>query len=61
MNKAGLIKNSRPCNQCLDEMIKYRIKKIIYSSDTGEIHCEKPEDMKQLHVSSGWKYYQKSV
>ena len=26
-------------------MIKYRIKKIIYSSDTGEIHCEKPENM----------------
>ena len=57
MNKAGLIKNSRPCNQCIDEMIKYRIKKIIYSSDTGEIHCEKPENMKQLHISSGWKFF----
>jgi len=59
MTKSGLLKNSRPCNQCIDTMIKYRIKKIIYSSDTGEIHCEKPEDMERLHVSSGWKFFKK--
>ena len=61
INKNGLLRNSRPCNQCLDTMIKYRIKKIVYSTDDGNINCEKPENMKQLHVSSGWKYFQKDI
>jgi len=50
----GNIKNSRPCNHCIEMMTRYRIKKIIYSIENGEIACEKPENMKRLHVSSGW-------
>lgn len=54
ISRDGLIKNSRPCNQCLETMIKYRIKRILYSTDFGTFHNEKPCDMEHLHVSSGW-------
>jgi len=59
MGKDGCIKNSRPCNQCLETMIKYRIKKIVYSNDTGSFNIEKPICMEKLHVSSGWIFHQK--
>jgi len=52
----GCLKNSRPCNHCLDMMIRYRIKRIVYSTDDG-IQIEKPENMEKLHVSSGWSAY----
>jgi deoxycytidylate deaminase len=55
--KDGTLKNSRPCNHCLDTMIKYKVKKIMYSTDDGTIHCEKPQSMEPLHVSSGWKAF----
>jgi hypothetical protein len=54
----GNLKNSRTCNHCLETMIKYRIKKIMYSTDTGEMISEKPINMEKLHVSSGWNAYQ---
>ena len=52
--KDGSLRNSRPCNHCLESMIKYRIKKIMYSTDDGTIKSEKPQDMEQTHISSGW-------
>jgi len=39
-------------------MIKYRIKKIMYSTDDGTIKSEKPEFMEQLHLSSGWSAFE---
>ena len=56
--KDGSLKNSRPCNHCLNTMIKYRIKKIMYSTDDGTIISEKPELMEQLHISSGWSAFE---
>ena len=56
--KDGNLRNSRPCNHCLNTMIKYRIKKIIYSTDDG-IMSEKPSSMEQCHVSSGWNAFKK--
>jgi len=53
----GNLKNSRPCNHCLEMMVKYRIKKIFYSTDDGSVLSEKPENMEQNHVSSGWCAY----
>ena len=53
VGRDGLLKNSRPCNQCLETMTKYRIKKILYSTDSG-FFSERPCDMEHLHVSSGW-------
>lgn len=55
--KDGNLKNSRPCNHCLDAMIKHRIKKIMYSTDNG-IVTEKPHLMEQLHISSGWSAFE---
>ena len=55
--KDGMLKNSRPCNHCLQCMIKYRIKKIMYSTDDGTIKSERPEDMEHLHISSGWSAF----
>jgi len=55
--KDGNLRNSRPCNHCLDTMIKYRIKKIFYSTDNGDVVSEKPIDMEKLHVSSGWNVF----
>jgi len=56
--KDGSLKNSRPCNHCLNTMIKYRIKKIMYSTDDGTIKSEKPEAMEQSHISSGWSAFE---
>jgi cytidine deaminase len=55
--KDGSLKNSRPCNQCLETMVRYRIKKIMYSTDSGIVVSEKPENMERLHVSSGWNAF----
>ena len=57
INNDGLIRNSRPCNQCLETMVKYRIKRIFYSNDNGTFISEKPESMEHLHTSSGWNAY----
>ena len=56
--KDGSLRNSRPCNHCLDSMIKFRIKKIMYSTDDGTIKSERPETMEQLHLSSGWSAFE---
>jgi deoxycytidylate deaminase len=56
--KDGSLKNSRPCNHCLESMIKYRIKKIMYSTDDGTIKSEKPQSMEQVHISSGWSAFE---
>ena len=57
ISRDGLIKNSRPCNQCLQAMKLYRIKKIVYSTDIGTFESEKPGNMEQCHVSSGWNAF----
>ena len=56
--KDGSLKNSRPCNHCLEAMKYYRIKKIMYSSDDGTIISEKPQSMEQNHISSGWSAFE---
>jgi deoxycytidylate deaminase len=53
----GSLRNSRPCNHCLESMKFYRIKKIMYSTDDGTIKSERPEDMEHLHISSGWSAF----
>jgi len=56
--KDGCLKNSRPCNHCLEMMERYRIKKIIYSNDDGSINTDKPENMERIHTSSGWMAFE---
>ena len=57
IGKDGSLRNSRPCNHCLESMKFYRIKKIMYSTDDGTIKSERPEDMEHLHLSSGWSAF----
>jgi tRNA(Arg) A34 adenosine deaminase TadA len=57
IGRDGNIKNSRPCNQCIETMCKYRIKKVIYSTDDESFEVQKPEYMDHLHISSGWYAY----
>lgn len=48
-----ILKNSRPCNSCIDKMRSYGIRKVYYSNDIGEIVYEFLETMPKLHISSG--------
>jgi len=57
INKQGILRNSRPCNQCIDTMKKYNIKRVIYSTDDDTIISEKPVFMEKLHTSSGWNAF----
>uniref|UniRef100_A0A6C0IAY0 Uncharacterized protein n=1 Tax=viral metagenome TaxID=1070528 RepID=A0A6C0IAY0_9ZZZZ len=57
VTKDGTIRNSRPCNNCLDMMSKYNIKNIIYSTDDGFFIVDKPQNMEKLHSSSGWNTF----
>ena len=56
IGRDGNIKNSRPCNQCLETMCKYNIKKVIYSTDYSFEVC-KPSEMDYCHISSGWSAF----
>jgi cytidine deaminase len=55
--KDGTLRNSRPCNHCLEVMKFYKIKKIHYSTDEGTVLTEKPHEMISTHVSSGWSAF----
>jgi hypothetical protein len=55
--KDGKLRNSKPCNHCLETMIKHNIKKIMYSTDSGDIITEKPSCIKPTHISSGWNVF----
>jgi hypothetical protein len=54
--KNNRLKNSRPCNHCIDKLIKVGIYKVYYSNENGIIVSEIVEDMEKLHISSGTKY-----
>lgn len=54
--KNNRLKNSRPCNHCIDKLIKVGIYKVYYSNENGMIVSEIVEEMEKLHISSGTKY-----
>lgn len=49
----GKLKNSRPCNSCIDKLKQKGIRKAYYSNEDGNIICEYIDDMPKLHISSG--------
>jgi len=49
------LKNSRPCNACIDKLKEKGIRKVFYSNEEGEIVCEFIDNMDKLHVSSANK------
>lgn len=56
INKHSILRNSRPCNQCIDKLRKIGIRKVYYSNENGDIVCEFVEQMEKTHVSSGTKH-----
>ena len=56
INKNLVLKNSRPCNQCIDKLIKLGIRKVYYSNDEGNIVWEFVQNMEKIHISSGTKH-----
>jgi len=59
INKNFALKNSRPCNHCIDKLKKIGIRKVFYSNQDGNIVGEFIDDMEKLHVSDGNKFIQK--
>jgi deoxycytidylate deaminase len=55
VNKNNILKNSRPCNDCINKLNKLGIRKVYYSNEQGEIVYEYVKDMPNLHISSGSK------
>ena len=43
--------NSQPCIYCQEMLIKLGFKKIIYSTDNGEIEIKRPKDLNSKHFS----------
>lgn len=56
VNKNLALRNSRPCNQCIDKLLKLGIRKVYYSNEQGQIVSEFVENMEKLHVSSGTRH-----
>jgi deoxycytidylate deaminase len=52
--KTQKLRNSRPCNACIDKLIQRGIRKVYYSNQDGNIVFEFLHDMKKLHISSGY-------
>jgi deoxycytidylate deaminase len=59
INKNFALKNSRPCNHCIDKLKKIGIRKVFYSNEDGNIVSEFIHDMEKLHVSDGNKFLQR--
>ena len=53
IGKAYDLRNSRPCNACIDKMKQKGVRKVYYSDENGDIKCEFVENMEKLHESSG--------
>ena len=52
INKNGVVNNSRPCNNCIEQLTKNGIRNIYYSDKSGNIVKEYVKDMKKLHICS---------
>jgi|688.fasta_scaffold21766_2 deoxycytidylate deaminase len=63
ISKSCNLKNSRPCNSCIEKLKRRCIRKVYYSNEYGNIVCEFLEDMHKLHVCSGdrFRFYNKHV
>ena len=60
ISRSGQFCNSRPCNTCIDKMIKSGIKRVVYSTGDERVFAvENPRRMEKRHVSSGnlYKFY----
>ena len=58
-SKNNILKNSRPCNNCIDRLVKLKIRKVYYSNEYGLIVSEFVNNMEKIHISSATKYFTK--
>jgi len=56
VNKSLELKNSRPCNQCIEKLSKLGIRKVYYSNENGDIVWEFVEQMEKNYVSAGTRH-----
>jgi len=54
-SKTSKLRNSRPCNSCINKLLQRGIRKVYYSNESGEIVYEFTENMPKIHTSSGDK------
>jgi len=52
----GELKESGPCIDCLRQILKLNIKKIIYSCNNNSVIISKPKDYTPVHLSLGRRY-----
>lgn len=55
VNNNLILKNSRPCNHCIEQLKKIGIRKIFYSNENGIILCEFVDKIQKKHISKGNK------
>lgn len=55
IGKSMMLRNSRPCNACIDKLRQRGIRKAYYSNAEGQIVYEFVNTMPKLHQSSGCK------
>ena len=55
------LKNSRPCNNCIEKMAQRGIRKVYYSNHNGEIVCDFIDSMSRIHNSSGFNIRNKLI
>ncbi len=56
IDSRGNLQNSRPCNCCIEKLIKKGFRKVFYSSGGGDIFYEFLDNMDKIHLSSGTNY-----
>jgi deoxycytidylate deaminase len=59
-NDGTAFKNSRPCNQCINKLLKLGISKVYYSDSNGEMVYEYLNKMELIHDCSGYTNYNKN-
>jgi deoxycytidylate deaminase len=53
IGKSHSLRNSRPCNSCIDKLKQKGIRKAYYSNERGEIVYEFIDSMEKVHTCSG--------
>jgi deoxycytidylate deaminase len=57
INNKMELKNSRPCNNCIEKLKSIGIRRVYYSNEIGEIVREDIDTMEKIHISYGDKFW----
>lgn len=59
VDKDGILRNSRPCYHCVENLKMFGIRNIYYSNDEGCIVKERVDSLTDNHITDGQRrYYQ---